>query len=75
MLLRQGGVLGGGHRLVVKEGIVVGHPRLRTASFASGPGPDAVRNRAEWTLCVQEPAKCLDSSQLPLENTTQNAIC
>jgi len=34
----RGGVLGGGHRLVVKEVIVVGHPRLSTASIVPGPG-------------------------------------
>jgi len=65
-----GGVLVGGHRLVVKEGIVVGHPRLSAASIVPGLGLGVVRNRTEWTLCVQEPAKCLDSSQLPLENTS-----
>ncbi len=47
MASRLGGVFGGGHRLVVKEGIVVGHPRLSAASIVPGLGPGAVRNRAE----------------------------
>lgn len=54
---KLGGVLGGGHRLVVKEGIVVVHPRLSAASIVPGLSSDAVRNRVEWTVCAQEPAK------------------
>lgn len=57
MLSKLGVVSGGGHRLVVKEGIVVVHPRLSAASIIPGLSSGAVRNRVEWTVCVQEPAK------------------